>query len=673
MTRKVTIEFLGEDKTLGKTMSDVDSKSGKLSGTLAKVGKAAALGLAAGAVAGAAGLVKLTQGAMEDQAAQEALATTLKNTAGATDKQVAGVEKWISAQGKALGVTDDELRPALQRLAEATGDVGKAQELASLAMDVSAGTGKSLKTVSEALMKAQNGQVSGLSRLGIETKNAAGETLTFEQATKKMGETFGGQAATKAETLQGKMDRLKLILAETGETIGSKMIPVVTSMADWFLAKGLPAVTAFGGWLSQNLVPALESVGQKVSSIAGFLNEHRTALLAAAVAVGALVAVTQIHAAVMAVQAAGGLAAMIRGLPIVTTLTKVWTAVQWAANAALSANPIGLVIAALVALGVGLALAWQHSETFREIVTTALDKVRNAATAVGNFFTSTLPAFFRDAWASAKSHTTDGIDKIHGWVTGVPGKISAALSSLLETTRGLFGDAFEAGKTKVESVGGAIVSWVGGIPGKIRTALSGLLGDVRDLFDGAMGAGLTKVQNIGGTIVGWIEGIPGKLLAKVGDFKSAGASLIGAVVDGMKNAAGIIEGIASNVWSAIKGLLNGAIDRINAALSFTISLPGPDLHVDVGNIGHLARGTNNWRGGLAVVGEEGPELVNLPRGSRVTPHGESMGALRGMAQGGGAPIVVQLVLPGGQVIEQLLIKHTRDKGRPLQVKTLGPA
>ncbi len=265
--RKITIEFLGENKDLLNTIDGVEGKSSKLGGVLGKVGKAAAVGLGAGLLVGGAALVKMTQGAIEDEAAQAKLAKQLENSAGATKKQVAATESWISAQGKALGITDDELRPALSKLVTATGDVGEAQKLASLAMDASAGSGKSLDSVATALMKAQNGQVAGLSKLGIETKNAAGETMTFEQVTKSMGETFAGSAATQANTLEGKMSRLKLIMAEAGETIGSKVIPMVTTMADWFLGKGLPAIQKFGDWISAHILPVLQKFGSDGASI----------------------------------------------------------------------------------------------------------------------------------------------------------------------------------------------------------------------------------------------------------------------------------------------------------------------------------------------------------------------------------------------------------------------
>ena len=244
-----------------RDMDGLNKSSGRLTSSMKTVGKVGAVAVAAGVVIAGKALFDMTKAAMQDEAAQKKLSAALKNNANATAGQVAATEKWITAQGKALGVTDDELRPALGKLVTATKDVGEAQKLAALAMDVSAGSGKSLDAVSTALMKAQNGQVSALSRLGINTKNAAGETITMEQATKRMADTFGGQAAVKANTLQGKMDRLRLIFDETKESIGAKLIPVVTQFADFMLTKVGPALQKAGAWAKDNLLPPLQAVG----------------------------------------------------------------------------------------------------------------------------------------------------------------------------------------------------------------------------------------------------------------------------------------------------------------------------------------------------------------------------------------------------------------------------
>ena len=104
--RRIVIEFLGKDVSAGSTAAKVEQKFGKLGGRLDKVGQAAGKMLAVGAIAGGAALYKMSQAAADDAAAQTQLANTLKNAAGASDGQIAATEKWIEAQGKALGITD---------------------------------------------------------------------------------------------------------------------------------------------------------------------------------------------------------------------------------------------------------------------------------------------------------------------------------------------------------------------------------------------------------------------------------------------------------------------------------------------------------------------------------------------------------------------------------------
>jgi hypothetical protein len=643
--RRIVIEFLGDSKDLQNAMDGAESKGGKLMGTLGKVGKAAAYGLGAGLAIGAKGLYDATQAAGD-------LGETMSKTNAIFGKKSGDqLATWAGAAADNFGMSKQAALDAASTFGtfgKAAGKSGQdlqifAMEQTALAADLASFNNTSPEEAVQALGAAFRGEAEPLRAYGVLLDDASmrqeavrlGLIKTTKEALTPQQKVLAAQALIQKQTsdAQGDFARtsgslanqqkiLKAELANVSAEIGTKLLPAATTVATWFNNEGLPAAKAFGGWLQANLVPALGEIAGKVASVTGFLNEHRVALGAVAAAVGALVAVTQLHSAVMAMQAAGGLAAMIKGLPIVTSLTKVWTAVQWAANAALSANPIGLVIAALVALGAGLVLAWKHSETFRNVVTGALDKVRDVASSVANFFRSTLPQFFKDAWDGANQRTSDGVERIREWVAGLPGKLGNALSSLKANTAELFRDAMDAAKEKVTGIGATIISWIADIPGKLREKLE--------------------------------------------SFKNAGAALIGGFVDGMKNAGGVIEGIAGNVWSAVKSLLNGAIDKINAALEFTISLPGPDLTVNPGNIPHLAKGGIVNSPTLALIGEDGPEAV-VPLGAKNRPRG----GIPGLGGGGSAPIIVQLVLPGGKVIEQLLIQHTRDTGRPLQVSTLG--
>jgi hypothetical protein len=89
--------------------------------------------------------------AAEYAAAQEKLNETIKATTGATAAQVKGVEDYITKTSIAVGVTDDELRPAFGRLVRSTKDVDEAQRLLNLALDLAVVTGKPVETVANAL------------------------------------------------------------------------------------------------------------------------------------------------------------------------------------------------------------------------------------------------------------------------------------------------------------------------------------------------------------------------------------------------------------------------------------------------------------------------------------------------------------------------------------------
>ena len=100
--------------------------------------------------------------AAADAEAAALLASTLKNVTGATDAQVAASEAFISNLSKQAAVADDDLRPAMGNLVRGFGDAEQAQQALALATDVSAGSGKSLESVSTALMKAaQRGSAQG--------------------------------------------------------------------------------------------------------------------------------------------------------------------------------------------------------------------------------------------------------------------------------------------------------------------------------------------------------------------------------------------------------------------------------------------------------------------------------------------------------------------------------
>jgi hypothetical protein len=248
-SRALTLKLLADINDFTKNINKADNEVTGFGDKVTKFGKVAGAAFLAAGVAAAAYAGKLAidgvKAAIEDEAAQAKLATTLRNVTGATDKQIQATEDYILKQSLLFGVTDDELRPSLDRLTRATGDVTKAQQLQSVAINIAAGTGKSLQAVTEALSKAQEGNLAGLSRLGVGISRAELSTLTFEQVTAKLASTFEGQASIQADTFQGKMARLSVAFNEAKETVGSFILDAVTPLVENIVTYIVPAVQSF--------------------------------------------------------------------------------------------------------------------------------------------------------------------------------------------------------------------------------------------------------------------------------------------------------------------------------------------------------------------------------------------------------------------------------------------
>ncbi len=178
----------------------------------------------------------------EDDKAAKALGTTLKNLGLAYGSNIVTVNGFISRLEMQTGVLDDELRPAMDRLLRATGDVTKSQELLGLALDIAAGTGKSVTQVSQSLQKAYLGQTQALGRLGVGLTRAELSTSTFEQIQERLSVLFAGQASAAADTYAGSLAKLTVASNNAKETIGQGLVDALMTVTnsnstDEFIAK----------------------------------------------------------------------------------------------------------------------------------------------------------------------------------------------------------------------------------------------------------------------------------------------------------------------------------------------------------------------------------------------------------------------------------------------------
>jgi len=283
----------------------------------------AALPAAAAMGALAVGIGVATKAAIEDAAAQDQLAGVLERTTGATEAQVAANEQFITSLSMATAIADDQLRPAMSTLANVTGDLTLSQDLLTQATDIAAATNNDLGTVVDALSKAYGGNLKGLQALDPSLRAAIKEGQSFSDIMAILADKTGGAAARATETAAGQMEKLKITLAETKETIGAAFLPVLEAL--------LPILQGVAAWVQKNTTLFIV--------IAGVVGTFAGAILAANAAIK-----------------------LYQGALIVARVAQV------ALNIAMAANPIGIVVVALGALAAAFVFAWQKSETFRDIV-----------------------------------------------------------------------------------------------------------------------------------------------------------------------------------------------------------------------------------------------------------------------------------------------------------------
>lgn len=251
--RTLKLSILADIDDLKKKLDQADTAVETNSNKMADFGKKAAAAFAVAAAAAVAYAGKLAidgvKSAIADEQAQLRLASALQTATGATNAQIKATESYISKTQLAVGVSDDDLRPALQRLAVATGSVEKSQSLLNLALDVSKGTGKPLELVVEALGKAYEGQGRKLGTLGIGLTAAELKTMSFTDIQKELSNLYGGAASKNADTFQGRIDRLTQAFNEGKESVGVALLPIIEKLIGYILNYGVPVVNKFReGW-----------------------------------------------------------------------------------------------------------------------------------------------------------------------------------------------------------------------------------------------------------------------------------------------------------------------------------------------------------------------------------------------------------------------------------------
>lgn len=274
----VVVQFLADDKmskvvgnitrqvqNLNNDLDDTDSKSGRFGKAVAGAALAAGTALAG---AGAA-LITFAKAAAEDAAQAQNLANTLKTIPGVTDKAIAANAAWIDSMELATTVADTDLRVAVSNLALATGDLDQAQQLTTIAVDAAAGSGKNLKSITDALAKAVQGNTSALSRqFPWLDKNKDG-TVTLDEALGGLEGAYKG--AAKAAADQKPWERFAALMDQLKETIGNALNPQIEKFGKWLGdKKNQEKVTGFAEDIATVVKACADFVGVLISIVGWF-------------------------------------------------------------------------------------------------------------------------------------------------------------------------------------------------------------------------------------------------------------------------------------------------------------------------------------------------------------------------------------------------------------------
>jgi hypothetical protein len=485
----IGVNLIGRDVSASSAIKGVGDSAKSTSDQIKDAGVKA--GVAFAAIS--AGALMAAKSAAEDEQSSTQLANSLKNVIGATDATVKSVEDYINKTTLATGIADDKLRPAFQRLVGSTKDVGEAQKLTNLAMEIATAKHLDVQLVANALAKANDGNVNGLKKLGITLGDNAQNLAAYNKEQKSLQKyTIDAQAALEqygegSKQYQKVLENLNLH-TEKANALSKAGIDVFGELGNEFKGSlSANADTAAGKMaIMQNsiieakesvgyaLLPALTSLTSVFQKLAPFIQDNADLLGKAVLVVGALTgAIMLAGAAVKAYE----------------TITKAMTIAQGLLNAVMNMNPIGLVVIAIAALTAALIIAYQHSETFRKIVTVSFNAVKDVAEVVGD----AIAFYFKTVFGAIKFEINAIISLANMAIRALNG-IQISVPSWIPK---IGGNTFGFDLKEIPKLAD------GGIVTKPTIAMIGEAGAeaVVPLSKGGMGTGINVTVNVGGSVV----------------------------------------------------------------------------------------------------------------------------------------------------------------------------
>ena len=432
----------------------------------------------------------------------------------------------------------------------------------------------------------------------IESLSSVGDS--FDNVKGKADELADVKYDTPQSALQGIGRTLKVDMLQP---IVDKLMPYLNKAAAWVTAN-LPAITQkvmdIGVKIKDEVVPAVKNVFEWIQKLSPVIAAVGTAIAGLA------------------------LVGFIQNFKTIIASTKLWTAAQWLLNAAMSANPIALVVIAIAALVAAFVVLWNKSESFRNFWIGLWDNVKAVAStaweAITGFFSAawdTIKAvwdvvlgYFQTLWAGIQttfsvvsevlsgffSAAWNAIKAIWDFVVGYYQGIWNGIKAVFSVVSSVLTEFFSAAWNGIKGIWDAVSGYFSGIWESVKSVFSG----VESWFQSIFSAAWTAVQGVFSNFGSFFQGLWDTIKST---FSNLGSSLSDAI-------GGAVKSGLNGVLSMIERTINNGISLINGAIGLINALPG----VNVGTIGELslprlAKGGIVDNATTAIIGEDGREAV----------------------------------------------------------------
>lgn len=587
----LSIKILTDASKASQGMDQASTKVGRMQSALGKMAVPAAI---AGAAVVAFGK-NAVDAASRVQQSMGAVQTVFGKSAGQVERWAAGAADSVGLAKSEYGELASTLGASLKNMGVPMGQLaGQTNDLIKLGADLSATYGGTTKEAVEALGSALRGETDPIERYGISIKQATIEAEMARRGTDKLT----GAAATQAKT----QALLALVTKQSGKAVGAFAREADTAegqaqrnAAAWENAQAaiglafLPAVTA-----ASKALAAMGVWVEKNSKLAQIL----------------IVVIGGVAAAILAANVA------LKAYAVATEVVGVVSKATWLAN------PVFLVVAAVVALAVGIVVLYKKSKTFRDLVNKLWSTAKSVFGKIGD-----LARKAGDAIGDAWRHARDLAKTAAGVIRDVWRVLFAAIRGYLQAWRAYFALVFSV------------------VKGIVKTVVAVMKGDWRGAFDAIRGI-VAAFRDFFRSIFNLLPEPVQRVVEKI-------KTGLGGAFDWLTSK---LSGLGSKLaapFDLMTGAVQDVIDVVQDLIGWLGNIKVPDIGGKIGDlVGKLPLS-------VTVPPSTGATPASDPR-LRATPRGPSSSS-----SSTGPSIVVQGALDPEAVarqIRRILTNHDRRVG-----------